>query len=351
MEDLFSPCTRMRDLFEGHSRRIPKGLQELNLDVCTEEFLSTESGFIYADLYAMLGNKSTVAWLTPHAAVARSYERVVRSWNHLDGSSYFSLNADGKVLYALACSTEHLLKICDVLLRLLAASVVHSVTLNNWYHRNAASINFASLAYLMEQCQSLKVLTLICLDMDEDHCRVLGGYSRPGLKIEVNRCKVTSAGTSALAEILGRNQGPTILEWCAMENTILADGIVCGFVIVVVDSLGCYCCCCCLLLCDTALDVRLQRGKRNGFATKCAGKLVVRADTDHLITVCCCCCCCCCCWRSGVYACGCTTCARLLIEERHLTAWFSHGERLQISNKILDAVKIVTLLLVKNSRF
>jgi hypothetical protein len=230
MKRLFSPCTRLRDLFESHCRRPPGGLQELNLDVCTEEFLSTESGFTYADLYAMLGNKSAVAWLTSHAAVARSYERVVRSWNHLsgnhlDGSSYFSLNADGKVLYALACSTEHLLEICDVVIRLLAASVVHSVTLNNWYHRHTASINFASLAYLMEQCQSLKVLTLICLDMDEDHCRVLGAYSRSDLEIVLDRCKVTSTGASALAEILGRNQGPTKLDRCDVDNIVLADGL------------------------------------------------------------------------------------------------------------------------------
>jgi hypothetical protein len=47
-----------------------EGLQELNLDESTEEHLSSERAFTYADLYAMLGNKVTVAWLTPYAAVA-----------------------------------------------------------------------------------------------------------------------------------------------------------------------------------------------------------------------------------------------------------------------------------------
>jgi hypothetical protein len=102
MEDLFSPCTRMRDLFESHSRRIPKGLQELNLNVCTEEFLSTESGLTYADLYAMLESTATVSWLTPHAAVARADGSVEQSWRHLDESCQFYFNVDGNVLYCLA---------------------------------------------------------------------------------------------------------------------------------------------------------------------------------------------------------------------------------------------------------
>jgi hypothetical protein len=40
----------------------------------------------------------------------------------------------------------------------------------------------------MEQCQSLKSLVLEDLEMDENHCRVLGAYSRPGLEIELVRC-------------------------------------------------------------------------------------------------------------------------------------------------------------------
>jgi hypothetical protein len=61
--------------------------------------------------------------------------------------------------------------------------------------------------------------------MDEDHCRVLGTYSRPGLEIVLNQCKITSAGAFALAEVLGRNQGPTKLALCKIDNLVLADGL------------------------------------------------------------------------------------------------------------------------------
>jgi hypothetical protein len=63
------------------------------------------------------------------------------------------------------------------------------------------------------------------LEMDESHCRVLGAYSRPGLEIELKHCKLTSAGTSVLAEVLGRNQGPTKLYLCEIDNSVLADGL------------------------------------------------------------------------------------------------------------------------------
>jgi hypothetical protein len=62
-------------------------------------------------------------------------------------------------------------------------------------------------------------------EMDENHCRVLGDYSRPGLEIVLDRCKITSAGASALAEVLGRNQGPTKLDFCVIDNLVLADGL------------------------------------------------------------------------------------------------------------------------------
>jgi hypothetical protein len=77
----------------------------------------------------------------------------------------------------------------------------------------------------MEQCQSLKVLKLADLEIDENHCRVLGAYSRPGLEIELLRCKLTGAGTSALAEVLGRNEGPTKLAYCDLDNFVIADGL------------------------------------------------------------------------------------------------------------------------------
>jgi hypothetical protein len=116
------------------------------------------------------------------------------------------------------------LEICDVVLRLLAASVVQSVRLNNW-RSPGLFINAPTLANLMEQCQSLKVLSLMNLRLDEDHCRVLGAYSRPDLKIVLDRCELTSAGANTLAEVLGRNQGPTKLDLCYIDNLVLANGL------------------------------------------------------------------------------------------------------------------------------
>jgi hypothetical protein len=61
--------------------------------------------------------------------------------------------------------------------------------------------------------------------MDEDHLRVLGEYSRPGLEIVLIDCKITNAGASALVEVLGRNQGPTKLDYCEIDNLVLANGL------------------------------------------------------------------------------------------------------------------------------
>jgi hypothetical protein len=232
MERLFSPCTRYRDLVENQQAdrggfigrlRGPLGygrMQETNLDASLDEFLSAERGFTYVDLYTMLRIENTLAWLTPHAAVAR----VSGSWWELDRPCRFRFIAEGKEIYALARSPEQLLEICDVVLRLLAASVVHSVILDNWNDRDDVLINAGSLAYLLEQCQSLKVLTLMDLEMDENHCRVLGAYSRPGLGVELKGCTITGSGAIFLVEVLGRNRGPTSLERCEIDN-ILADGL------------------------------------------------------------------------------------------------------------------------------
>jgi hypothetical protein len=128
MERLFSPCTRYRDILATQGRL---GLpEELNLDTSTEELLRAERTFTYADLYAMLGNADTVAWLTPHASVARSGGRGEYFWSQLDESCRFYFLADGRQLGALARSPEYLLEICNVIFRLLAASVVHSVILH-----------------------------------------------------------------------------------------------------------------------------------------------------------------------------------------------------------------------------
>jgi hypothetical protein len=228
MERLFSPCTRWHGLLESRGIRPPERMQELNLDVSTEELLSAKRAFTYSDLYAMLGRNGTAAaWLSPHAAVARGDERAVYSWFRLDESRRFCLSADGNEIVALARSPEHLSEICDVVVRLLAASAVHSVILQKWNYHDDALINApTTVAYLMEQCQSLKVLNLHDVGyLDEDHCRVLGAFSRPDPEIELIRCELTSAGASALAEVLGRNQGPTKLDQCDIDNSFLADGL------------------------------------------------------------------------------------------------------------------------------
>jgi hypothetical protein len=148
------------------------------------------------------------------------------AWNYLEETTCsFCFTVDGIDLVALASSTDHLLKICNVALRLLAASAVHSVRLTNRSPPYDMSIHATSLAYLMEQCQSLKLLTLQNLKMDENQCRVLGAYSRPDLEIVLYDCTISDAGASALAEILGRNQGPTKLVLCEIDNLVLADGV------------------------------------------------------------------------------------------------------------------------------
>jgi hypothetical protein len=231
MEGLFSPCTRYRDIvesqggleeYEGPNPQLPR---ERNLDVSTEELLSAERAFTFANLYAMLGNGDTIAWLTPHAAVVRKYGTgtAFNAWGQLDETCGFCCSVDGEDIVALARSLEHLLEIGDIVLRLLSVSVVHSVDIENL--SPGACITAPTLAYFMEQCQSLKVLTFEDLEMDENHCRELGTYSRPDLEIVLHRCQITSAGANAFAEILGRNQGPTILDDCEIDNAVLANGL------------------------------------------------------------------------------------------------------------------------------
>jgi hypothetical protein len=76
----------------------------------------------------------------------------------------------------------------------------------------------------MEQCQSLKALKLEKVFLDEDHFRVLGDLSKPGLEIKLKHCQITGAA-SVLAEVLGRNQGPTELDWCSIDTIVVADGL------------------------------------------------------------------------------------------------------------------------------
>jgi hypothetical protein len=115
-------------------------------------------------------------------------------------------------------------RFANVVLRLLARSVVHSVILRSWAgFRDGVLINAPTLAYLMEHCPNLKLLSLKDLAMDENHCHVLAAYSRPDLEIILISCKLTSAGASALVEVLGRNQRPTELTYCNIECLGLLD--------------------------------------------------------------------------------------------------------------------------------
>jgi hypothetical protein len=223
MERLFSPCTGLHDRLQHRDDYML--LQEVNLDVSTEELLSAERAFTYADLYALLRNRKTVAWLTPNATVAREGGSAMIAWAHLDESYRFFFNVDGIDIYAVALSPEYLLEICDIVFRLLAVSVVHSVKLVKMSRFDDPFINAPTLAYLMEQCQSLKFLSLKNHKMDEDHCRVLGAYSRAGLEIILDHCKITAAGANALADVLGHNQGPTRLYHCCIDNIVLANGL------------------------------------------------------------------------------------------------------------------------------
>jgi hypothetical protein len=61
--------------------------------------------------------------------------------------------------------------------------------------------------------------------LGRESCRVLGAYSRPDLEIKLICCKLTSSGATALAEVLRRNQGPTKLDHCHIDNFVLADGL------------------------------------------------------------------------------------------------------------------------------
>jgi hypothetical protein len=220
MERLFSPCTRYQDIVQSRVE-IPDRLPELNLDVSTEAFLGAERAFTYADLHAMLKKDDTFAWFNPQAVIGSTSKR-----GYLNESCRFRFNVDDKKMFATAFSSETLLEVCDVILRLLAASVVHSVSIDYWMCPNDRFVNATSLANLLEQCQSLKVLTLDHVNaLNGDQIRVLGAFSRPGLEIRLTFCIITSTGASALVEVLGRNQGPTKLVLCEIDNLVLAEGL------------------------------------------------------------------------------------------------------------------------------
>jgi hypothetical protein len=235
---MFSPCTRLRDIIDqcddiSEERKEDfHYIEEFHLHVSTEEFRGAvlEREFTYADLHAMLDGDCLV-WFTPalSAAVFRRHA-IANIYSVFMGDGFndtnysFLCDLDGLEISATASSSNELLEMFDILLRLVAAtSDVHSVKLSDWRCANHVSINATSLAYLMEQCQSLQDLTLLNVkDLDEDQIRVLGANSRPDLEIALICCQLTSAGTSVLAEVLGRNQGPTKLEICDIDYSVLA---------------------------------------------------------------------------------------------------------------------------------
>jgi hypothetical protein len=63
--------------------------------------------------------------------------------------------------------------------------------------------------------------------MDEDQIRALGALSssRPGLEIKLIYCRIPGVSAEALTEVLKCNQGPTELEYCYIDNWVLADGL------------------------------------------------------------------------------------------------------------------------------
>jgi hypothetical protein len=230
MERLFSPCTRFRDILASQGGfgdfrlgYTPELLQELNLDVSTEELLSAERAFTYADLYTMLGNRKTILWLTPHAAVVPACVKA----NIFRNIYNFSFSADGKGCFAVAHSSEALTEILDVFRRLLVAnaSEVHELALRGNLGQSSVFFNAPSFAYLVEQCQNLTALSLEKITLDEDHIRVLGDCSKPGLEIALNDCRITGTAAVALAEVLGRNQGPTKLFACYIDNSVVVNGL------------------------------------------------------------------------------------------------------------------------------
>jgi hypothetical protein len=179
-----------------------------------EELLSAKRAFTYADLYAMLETGETVAWLTPHAVVVRAGGEGAYAWGQqVTGSHHLFFSADGKEISAFARSHEHLLEICDVVLRLLTAGVVHSVILQQRSSRDGGVlINVGSLAYLMEQCQSLKVLLLQHLEMDENHCQidyyVLANGLRGNSRLEsLTPLNPSNRELTAIAGALRENKG------------------------------------------------------------------------------------------------------------------------------------------------
>jgi hypothetical protein len=242
MELLFSPCTRYFDqVVEDEECFIEHNiwenydcLRELKLDVSTEEFLSPERAFTFADLYAMLGHGNTVLWLTPHASIVRyNWRSALRCLllEEMQDNYRFVIKVGGcggKHITAFARTSAALSEIVDVVCSLLAikTSEVDVLELSNEGLRKEAFCSAPFFASLAERCQSLKYLTLRRLDsLSEDQIRVLGTLSRPGLEVKLWQCDFEGAAAETLAEVLRRNQGPTRLDECDIDYSVLANGL------------------------------------------------------------------------------------------------------------------------------
>jgi hypothetical protein len=126
MEHLFSPCNRLRDLVESRAHLEDysdlddiDSLQELDLDVSTEEFRSVKDA-TYADLYAML-EKHRYGLVVDTYALIR--EVGLRHSVGLEDDYIFRCGTDGETIW-LVLRGRLDLRCC---FRLLAASAVHSV--------------------------------------------------------------------------------------------------------------------------------------------------------------------------------------------------------------------------------
>jgi hypothetical protein len=235
MERLFSPCNRLHDILEIQGRPLqydgrPHLFRELNLDVSTEELLSAERAFTYADLYALLGNEYTVLWLTPHASFVRANASRELLLSYYERNDYrFRFIVDDQSISAVARSSAALAEIADVVRRLLLAnaSEVHVVDLGSTGRSGECFFDAFSFANLVEQCQNLKSLTLgtLKVTLSEDHIRALGTISRPDLDIELTHCRITGAAAAVLAQVMERSEGPTKLYWCDIDYHVLAEGL------------------------------------------------------------------------------------------------------------------------------
>jgi hypothetical protein len=149
MEHLFSPCTRLHDILESRGGLGPRRIQEQNLDVSTEELLSAERAFTFADLYFMLGDQNTVAWLSSHAAIMRADGIADRCCHHVNPEGYSSrFDIDGKIMVVVTRSSEAFSEIVDVVCRLLVANSSDVYNLKLWKQGRSDElpINATSLA-------------------------------------------------------------------------------------------------------------------------------------------------------------------------------------------------------------